>query len=471
MNKKVPELPGFYYDKGKDRYFMIAQDGAGSSNYSASAVKERKVEDLRFDTMQRENARHEARIQRSKILQDPFLGGIMNRELGVPMTDLDMARVFSRGLMEQGKMIGSFEPSPFFYVDPQPKEESYSVYTSNCRGFACNRINTAVETSDEGRYPCMGRPMIPESNLTSMSANHFRGVIASTYMSNLSRAGISMMSMRAPGPIYGQGGVDRGPGLRQGDTVDMLCSTAAPPTSPILFAFGSSEGIVLADNSFDLQFYGTKPDHSSRGSKHDILALEFLRDNHSVLLAGGRNGTLHIVDLRIPEALNSIYHPGAITHIKQLDPHRILVAGLESSLLQYDLRFRKKMASVLPDGRRRSRRQTHPSMLYPGYRNEATIRAGLDLDLENRIIAAAGERRTKDDDLIQLFSLNTGELLKAPLGKCRRGLIRRGREATCIQFVKEENTNTSSLWFMCRHQERENPFLLSPFNNRARPIV
>ena len=81
------------------------------------------------------------------------------------------------------------------------------------------------------------------------------------------------------------------------------------------------------------------------GENHpkDIFSLEFLDDNPSILLSGGRPGILNITDLRVPvfgRNADIITHPSSITHIKQLDAHHILVAGLNSSLRQYDLRFR-----------------------------------------------------------------------------------------------------------------------------------
>ena len=116
------------------------------------------------------------------------------------------------------------------------------------------------------------------------------------------------------------------------------------------------------------------------GHAKDVFALEFLSNDPSVLLSGGRNGILNITDLRVPDfgtQADFIRHPSCITHINQLDTHRILVAGLQSSLRQYDLRFRKTAA------------RTQSILEYPAYHNKSTIRIGLDVDLKTGVVAVS----------------------------------------------------------------------------------
>jgi hypothetical protein len=165
--------------------------------------------------------------------------------------------------------------------------------------------------------------------------------------------------------------------------------------------------------------------HPVSGENHpkDIFSLEFLHDNPSVLLSGGRPGMLNITDLRVPvygRNADIITHPSSITHIKQLDAHRILVAGLNSSLCQYDLRFRKEETHSSPWSQIRrkhsSRRNRHPTryiLAYPDYYNEATIQLGFDVDLESGIVAAAQEQ-DEHHYPVQLFSLHGRHRLFSP---------------------------------------------------------
>lgn len=118
------------------------------------------------------------------------------------------------------------------------------------------------------------------------------------------------------------------------------------------------------------------------GRGRGVFALEFMSNEPSVLMSGGRNGFLSITDLRVPhfgQQPDEIKHQSSITHIKQFDTHRIIVAGLKSSLCQYDLRFCKG-----PE-------RTRSILQYPEYQNTASIRIGFDIDVESGVVAAAQE--------------------------------------------------------------------------------
>lgn len=192
------------------------------------------------------------------------------------------------------------------------------------------------------------------------------------------------------------------------------------------------------------------------GENHpkDIFSLEFLDDNPSILLSGGRPGILNITDLRVPVFGRNgdiITHPSSITHIKQLDAHRILVAGLNSSLRQYDLRFRKEatLSSAWPQtfSKHSSRRNRHPTryiLAYPDYCNEATIQLGLDVDLESGIVAAAQEQ-DEHRSHVQLFSLHGGHKLCSPYLSKRR-YVEDVANVKCLRFARDIEGRMKSLY-------------------------
>ena len=176
----------------------------------------------------------------------------------------------------------------------------------------------------------------------------------------------------------------------------------------------------------------------------DVFALEFLSHEPHVFMSGGRSGILNITDLRVPESgqqADMIKHQSSITHIKQLDDHRIIVAGLESNLCQYDLRFRK------------GPNRTQSILQYPEYQNTATIRIGFDIDLESGVVAAAQEHDMSHPP-VQLFSLHGGHPLKSnvsdagrqpsasraegfPFISPRYRAIRDNEVVPCVQFVRD----------------------------------
>jgi hypothetical protein len=213
------------------------------------------------------------------------------------------------------------------------------------------------------------------------------------------------------------------------------------------------------------------------GESHpkDIFSLEFLHDNPSILLSGGRPGILNITDLRVPvygRNADIITHPSSITHIKQLDAHRILVAGLNSSLRQYDLRFRKEAthSSAWPQtfSKHSSRRNRHPSryiLAYPDYCNEATIQLGLDVDLESGIVAAAQEQ-DEHRFPVQLFSLHGGHKLCSPYLSKRR-YVEDVANVKCLRFARDIEGRMKSLYvgqppdiqrFASAEPEEANPY-------------
>lgn len=191
---------------------------------------------------------------------------------------------------------------------------------------------------------------------------------------------------------------------------------------------------------------------SSKHHPKDIFSLEFLHDNPSILLSGGRPGILSITDLRVPifgRDADKITHPSSITHIKQLDAHRILVAGLNSSMCQYDLRFRKEATHThLPQTRRSPSRQngdpTQPILQYPDYFNSATIALGLDVDLESGIIASAQEQDDHHSP-VQLFSLHGGHKLYSPY-LSKTGCVEDTANVKCLRFARDIEGRMKSLY-------------------------
>jgi hypothetical protein len=150
---------------------------------------------------------------------------------------------------------------------------------------------------------------------------------------------------------------------------------------------------------------------------------------------------------------DTISHPSSITHIKQLDAHRILAAGLNSSLCQYDLRFRKEdtFSSAQPLFRRKqsSKRNLNPTrsiLTYPDYCNNASIQLGFDVDLESGIVAAAQEQ---DDNHypVQLFSLHGGHKLRSPyVSKYAARDVDDAVNVKCLRFARDIEGRMKSLY-------------------------
>jgi hypothetical protein len=269
-----------------------------------------------------------------------------------------------------------------------------------------------------------------------MSFHEGRQRLIATWMSESPNSGIAII----PTARNGERGpsIIMGPGRSRGAEVDVQSSTAAPESSSLLFAIGTSEGIMTIDKqNIDAHFLSRKffPD----GHAKDVFALEFLSNDPSVLLSGGRNGILNVTDLRVPDfgtQADFIRHPSSITHIKQLDDYRIVVAGLQSSLRQYDLRFRKTAA------------RTQSILQYPEYHNKSTIRIGFDVDLESGVVATAQEHDVNHPP-IQLFSLHGGHVLKSDPRRptfANLAIMRRDDIIPCVRFARDDADRLKSLY-------------------------
>lgn len=187
----------------------------------------------------------------------------------------------------------------------------------------------------------------------------------------------------------------------------------------------------------------------------DVFALEFLSDNPSVLLSGGRRGIIDITDLRVPKfgsQADTITHPSSITHIRQLDAHRILVSGLNSSLCQYDLRFRKLDSPDAVRSRKKPRSlynasATRPILAYPDFHNTASIQHGLDVDLDTGVVAV-GQEHDSVHAPVQILSLHGGHRVRAPEVEGFDALSK-GQLVKCVQWVTDIENRAKSLYIGC----------------------
>lgn len=145
-------------------------------------------------------------------------------------------------------------------------------------------------------------------------------------------------------------------GLSSGSLDDMMTmhlryptdiwTSASAPTKD-LFAVGTGGGIILLERpelpndgsysrprTYKMSRYPLhRGDGSKPGSSH-VLALGFMSDQG--LLAGQRNGTVSVLDLRAEKRGRnvsiSIQHGACVTHVRRVDDYRVVVNGLNSSV-------------------------------------------------------------------------------------------------------------------------------------------
>lgn len=183
-------------------------------------------------------------------------------------------------------------------------------------------------------------------------------------------------------------------------------STPAPASSDLLCVVGTNTGLLRVTSNESMAHVsshahnrlGNVARHKSNRQPKEIFDQDFLTGNHNVVLAGGRQPRVWVTDLRVPEPQwSSIAHASSVAHLRSVNEHQVVVAGLRHSMSLYDMRFFREEFG--PNG-------SSPLLQFHGYRNEAHFHTGWDVSTELGVVAAA-----HDDGTVKLFSLASGRLL------------------------------------------------------------
>lgn len=184
--------------------------------------------------------------------------------------------------------------------------------------------------------------------------------------------------------------------------------------------------------------HAARPKGPGKQTPREIFDQDFQAGNHNVLLAGGRQPRLWTGDLRAAEAAWSyIPHASSLAHLRSVNEHQVLVAGLQNSMCMYDLRFAARddaSAAARPQVRGNGAR---PMLVFEGYKNEAHFHTGWDVDVGLGVVAAA-----HDDGTVKLFSLGSGRMLRA-----RGEMVTRSETPVrALMFRRMPREKMPSLW-------------------------
>ena len=189
--------------------------------------------------------------------------------------------------------------------------------------------------------------------------------------------------------------------LRPAAHTSVWTSTCSPTSGSI--GVGTGTGVILIHETpsgptTQLHPFG---DWSNRAlpTASDVLALEFLSD--ATLAAGQRDGAVELLDTRElsrgRKPALALRHPSAVTHLRRVDEHRVVVNGLKSSvciftpmlcagsnrqLRMFDLRYAHQAAPM-----RGYLSPTRPLLVYE-HSNDFRIGLGFDVDLASGLVAA-----------------------------------------------------------------------------------
>ncbi|KAF2810875.1 uncharacterized protein BDZ99DRAFT_462176 [Mytilinidion resinicola] len=449
------EIPGFYWDPDKKKYFAILATHKGprpESQYSKDNIenvtKKSKIQIRREDWEKRMKTE---RVERSKTHQSPLNAVCLKRELGLQRPLVrhkdPEADAFVGGLEATVLGLPSHSTSRilFFDVDPITKTvytakadrtiecfglKSESAPNTNHPRFAQTAklphgtdlgtwiladferlVHSSTQNTTElpdvehpyRRYHKGHRLHCLTSEVSSMSICHHARTLVTTSMGSDRNACIHLSSL------------DHAVGISETFTPreSRTIWTAAPSPS----SSDNHPPIVAVAESNAVRILTLSPAggwQSSLGfeTSTDARALAWL--SPTTLAVGLRDGTVHLYDPRSGRTGLCLNHPRSIQNLRRADdPTRIVVSG--GQLLLYDLRMTMGRADIRT--RRKRKRQNRglytvrvPSVpvLKFDHSFPPTDRQALDVHSELGLVAAG-----RDDASICLYSLKTGDLIKS----------------------------------------------------------
>ncbi|KAI8159107.1 hypothetical protein K4K49_007726 [Colletotrichum sp. SAR 10_70] len=324
------QIPGFYYDEEKGKYFKIEKTQSAPQNaaWSAESVKRRKVKHSEAEAVAARQERLKRHIVRSAVLRDPLLGGFLEAELGVVKRERKIrsgggggssfgvndvpAAAWARGLTDKGDVpfvpsfaTGRFPNIPCFWVSGHDDKTGLGV------AYATNNLR----------------------HISYRSGRH-EGVVNST--------------------------------------------TIGPPSSSnMVCVIGTSFGLLRLMGDERVRWLGP-PRPRPGPPEGDFFTSSFLPDNPNVLFAGGRNPTIKLMDMRTMWDAWELLPIGPVAHLEAVNPHQFVAAGPRSLMAVFDIRYRR----LLPNG-------VQPVVEFEGYKNDAHMHIGWAVDADAGVVAAA----------------------------------------------------------------------------------
>ena len=395
-----PDLPGYYYDTSKNRYFKIQANhvAATGSKYSTQAVRAEKVI---TKTQQRDEWTRRAKtvetVTRSTLLQHPAL--CFDRRLGdlrktarKTVAEYYAASLEGRDaltglpLLADGKDIprhpnirpgsGSFaidrgSGTLFGDFTALPSTE-YNCHQRGTRMFALHRwdmnddpFDTPYDDANPTSWRHTNKPD-ERSELYKLSHHETFGPVSQVERIASIGSGLVLWTEGRDHILQASrvnvGACDTGPFSAQHDMVfkagfpariqDVAVQpgSSSPMTSQpsYLVCFAMGDSLWLMDTSTSRCPMSEYPLNQTDGTS-DIMTIHF--KDHNVLMAGTRSGKMLLLDIREPPSsatssgtkATRIQHSSAITHLRALptsNRNTVLISGLAyDGTKTYDLRY------------------------------------------------------------------------------------------------------------------------------------
>ncbi|KOS22595.1 hypothetical protein ESCO_001766 [Escovopsis weberi] len=518
------EIPGYYFDAARNKYFKIekSQTAPPAARWTSDSVKRRKLErEEEEEEAWRAGGwrgKHSARagIRRHEALRlDGLAGGMLAREccargamgMGMGMggdgPEALRAAAWVGGMVDQGAV--SFVPRaaggrgrrlgnmPCFYVAGEGCHTEVGVaygtideeilLGTHLEPDANGRIGgREQETRTMGRLGSTWAPlseMVRCPQMSSVAYHEPSHQMLLTSRDPEQNCGLFMFSPPISTTIDDRRHWLIGQAVRyqriairprsQPQNIIHRC-TPAPSSSPLLCIVGTNSGILSVNpNGATTSLSSFQGKHRPGARRHsdgigEIFDQVFSAANHNVVLAGGRRSRFWVTDLRAPSAdWTHVNTDSSVTHIRSINEHQVIVAGLRNSMCLYDLRFvtSSPSSSFFPSSfsssSSRSPNRYKPLLCFAEHKNAAHVHTGLDVSAEMGLVAAA-----QDDGTVKLFSLRFGSALRSR--RDALGAIQAETPIKALQFQRLPGERGPSLFVAEGAELRKMSFGRGPFD-------
>ncbi|EHK15994.1 uncharacterized protein TRIVIDRAFT_232441 [Trichoderma virens Gv29-8] len=484
MSSTPAELPGYYYDAEKKRYFAIEKShtAPASAKWSSASVKRRKLESQAAEEASKEEELIKNSVKRNVLIHDAAASGLLAREMGSPRTaeagrgrleNGDMAAaMWARGLTDKGSV--AFEISlnyethphmPCFYVSGKEcgtesaiayssfdDELLMGIYIETDENENLKTRSASIRQSGKPHYEMIYCPQM--SSIKYHQPTNKVLLTSKQYGENRSLCVFTPPMETSPdlGLHWALGEINSYRNIMndfsQNWNWGVNQSTPAPASSNLLCVVGTNKGIQrihLNETPSWITQTATPPNygHDARidypGRRtyfgpQEIFSQDFQVGNHNILLAGGRQHRLWITDLRAPAAgWSFVKYGSSIAHVRSINSHQVLVAGLQNRMSMYDMRYFRSDKKG-PRGLITS----SPLLEFPDYKNESYFQIGWDVSTELNLVASA-----QDNGTVKLFSLSSGRAVRS--GKALESL-RTGNPVKAMMFQTLPGEKLPSLY-------------------------
>ncbi|KAI1343992.1 hypothetical protein F5Y15DRAFT_368721 [Xylariaceae sp. FL0016] len=457
MATQRPDIPGYYFDPVTGRYYKIEKSGTAPANaaWSADNVKKRRLQDKKSAAAVHRRNLTKKRVTRSEALKNPLIAGFLDRHIGHARPDLPAA-AFASGMLEKGQMplldtrwSSRSATVKHMYIGGQDLKTGLctawvsmdemnllSTYIPRDRNSRIHRQLLANYPTPQNRIAPYAEMMIPQlSDIKYHGGKNLMFITSRVPGRHVTlwvfSPAVSAPEDRLPHWILGSQGTQGFIQLQLrggGALAQANCVTPAPGNDVAAALVGTSQGLAqfVGSDGRDLRWV-TPRKHQPRGSLfRDIFAVSYQHGSSSNMLFGGRPGKLITGDCRVEQGKwDCLELPSPIAHIRSLNEHQALVAGLNNHMAVYDLRFIRRAPD---EGTAYRANNRAPVTVFDNYRNAAHCDLGFDYDRETGIVAAGNDNRT-----MRLYSVRSGRRLPSP---CVDSIVSRHGVIHSIQFQK-----------------------------------